>query len=195
MAAETMYAFPQGIVGIARLRSIDAAPFLECTQRSQVTHQPWLSPPVEMDGFEALVARGGDPGLQVMAIWSLEDRCFVGLVQLSQIIHGAFENAFLSYWVGGAFEGQGKMSEALRLVLHYAFRELGLHRVEANIQPGNARSLALVQRLGFVKEGFSEKYLKILGEWRDHERWAIRSEIWAEGGMPAAELPTWRALD
>ncbi len=70
------------------------------------------------------------------------------------------------------------MSEGLELVLARAFEELALHRLEANIQPGNQPSLSLVQRAGFVREGFSERYLKIGGRWRDHERWAIRSEQW-----------------
>jgi ribosomal-protein-alanine N-acetyltransferase len=60
-----------------------------------------------------------------------------------------------------------------------AFGELGLHRLEANIQPGNARSIALVRVLGFEKEGFSRRYLKIDGDWRDHERWALLSDRWA----------------
>jgi ribosomal-protein-alanine N-acetyltransferase len=68
------------------------------------------------------------------------------------------------------------MAEALAQVLDFAFGELGLHRLEANIQPGNARSIALVERLGFRKEGFSPRYLKIDGDWRDHERWAILAE-------------------
>jgi ribosomal-protein-alanine N-acetyltransferase len=61
-------------------------------------------------------------------------------------------------------------------VLGSVFGDLGLHRVEANIQPGNIRSTGLVQRLGFEKEGFSRRYLKIGGEWRDHERWALLAE-------------------
>ena len=72
------------------------------------------------------------------------------------------------------------MTEGMGLVLDYAFSELGLHRLEANIQPGNTASIALVRRCGFVREGFSEKYLKIGGEWRDHERWAIRADLWEE---------------
>jgi ribosomal-protein-alanine N-acetyltransferase len=72
------------------------------------------------------------------------------------------------------------MSEGLQLVLARAFTELRLHRLEANIQPANASSIALVKRAGFVYEGFAERYLKINGRWRDHEHWAIRAEQWRE---------------
>jgi ribosomal-protein-alanine N-acetyltransferase len=71
------------------------------------------------------------------------------------------------------------MTEGVRAVLGRVFGDLGLHRVEANIQPANLRSIALVRRLGFEKEGFSRRYLKVDGDWRDHERWALRAESWA----------------
>ncbi len=70
------------------------------------------------------------------------------------------------------------MSEGVSLAIDYAFKTLGLHRVEANIQPDNIASINLVKRLGFTKEGFSRRYLKINGEWRDHERWALTVEDW-----------------
>jgi ribosomal-protein-alanine N-acetyltransferase len=69
------------------------------------------------------------------------------------------------------------MTEALRLVVRYAFSGLGLHRLEANIQPGNAASIRLVQRCGFRNEGYSPHYLFIDGAWRGHERWAITREM------------------
>jgi ribosomal-protein-alanine N-acetyltransferase len=72
------------------------------------------------------------------------------------------------------------MTEGLRAVVSRAFGRLGLHRLEANIQPGNYKSRRLVERLGFRLEGFSPRYLKIAGKWRDHERWAITAEEWAE---------------
>jgi ribosomal-protein-alanine N-acetyltransferase len=66
----------------------------------------------------------------------------------------------------------------MHLVLRDAFTNLGLHRLEANIQPGNDASVALARRCGFELEGFSPRYLKVGGRWRDHERWAIRAETW-----------------
>jgi ribosomal-protein-alanine N-acetyltransferase len=68
------------------------------------------------------------------------------------------------------------MTEGIRLVLRHIFGRQGLHRIEANIQPDNVRSAHLVERIGFRKEGFSPRYLKIRGRWRDHERWAILAE-------------------
>jgi len=70
------------------------------------------------------------------------------------------------------------MTEALALALAVAFGRLRLHRVEANIQPGNIPSLALVRRAGFRREGLSRRYLRIARRWRDHERWALLAEDW-----------------
>ena len=95
-----------------------------------------------------------------------------------EIVRGDFQGAYIGYYLFVPHTGKGYMLEGLRLVLERAFRELALHRVEANIQPGNVRSLRLVKRLGFRREGFSPRYLKIGGRWRDHERWALLVEEW-----------------
>lgn len=86
---------------------------------------------------------------------------------------GVFRSSYTGYWGYARTRGRGLMTEALREAVRFAFDELGLHRVEANIQPQNVRSIALARRAGFVKGGFSPSYLFIGGAWRDHERWAI----------------------
>jgi ribosomal-protein-alanine N-acetyltransferase len=131
-----------------------------------------------------------------MLVCRRSDGAIVGFINISEIVRGVFQSAFLGY--GGVAEhtGQGYMREGLELVLARAFTELGLHRLEANIQPGNTASIALVQRCGFVREGFSERYLKVGGRWRDHERWAIRVEQWCAAKRrrtsqsPASSSPT-----
>ena len=104
----------------------------------------------------------------------------VGMINISEIIRGRFQSAFLGYHGNVLYADQGLMTEGLRLAAAHAFTKLKLHRVEANIQPANRRSSALVQRCGFSKEGFSPRYLKIGGRWRDHERWALTVEDWRE---------------
>ncbi len=102
-----------------------------------------------------------------------EDAAIAGYARLSQIVLGGFRNAYLGYSAFVPFAGTGLMTPGLRLVLREAFGPIGLHRVEANVQPGNERSIALVERLGFRREGYSPGYLKIGGRWRDHVRYAI----------------------
>ncbi len=103
----------------------------------------------------------------------------MGVVNLNEIVRGSFQSAYLGYYAFRPHAGQGYMTEGLALVLRHTFRGLGLHRLEANIQPANRQSRELVRRLGFRREGFSPRYLKIGGRWRDHERWAIVRETWA----------------
>lgn len=106
------------------------------------------------------------------------DGAILGAVELSQIARGGFQSAYLGYYLGAPFVGQGYMTEALALAVRHAFRDLKLHRVEANIQPTNRESIRLVKRLGFRREGYSRRYLKVSGRWRDHERWALLAEDW-----------------
>jgi ribosomal-protein-alanine N-acetyltransferase len=102
----------------------------------------------------------------------------VGGININEIVRGVFRSGYLGYQVGAPHARQGYMTEALAIVLREAFGPLRLHRVEANIQPGNRASIGLVRRAGFRLEGLSRRYLKIGGRWRDHERWALTVEDW-----------------
>ena len=101
---------------------------------------------------------------------------------ISQIVRGAFQSAYLGYYGHARYANQGYMRAALELVLDHAFGPLALHRIEANIQPGNEPSIALARGAGFRLEGFSPRYLLIGGRWRDHERYAITAEERAGNG-------------
>jgi ribosomal-protein-alanine N-acetyltransferase len=81
------------------------------------------------------------------------------------------------------------MTQGLSAVIDRAFHDLGLHRLEANIQPNNAASLAIVKKLGFEQEGYSPLYLMVNSDWQDHERWAIRVEIWKMAETHSVQTP------
>ena len=137
---------------------------------------PWVAPPTSRAAFDAYLRRRRRPTERALLVCRREDGAIIGVINVSQIFYGNFRSAYLGYYAGAPFMGQGYMSEGLRLVLRHAFGTLGLHRLEANIQPENHDSVRLVRGAGFRREGFSPRYLKILGRWRDHERWAITAE-------------------
>ncbi len=107
-----------------------------------------------------------------------EDEKPLGVININEISRGVFQNCALGWWIGREHAGQGYMHEGLAATLSHVFLDLGLHRAEANIQPENTPSTSLAERVGMVLEGRSERYLKIRGRWRDHERWAITIETW-----------------
>ena len=92
----------------------------------------------------------------------------VGVCNYTNIVRGTFQSCQLGYAIAQRHEGQGLMEEALRQTNDFIFSELGLHRIMAAYLPHNQRSGALLRKLGFKKEGFAEKYLKINGVWEDH---------------------------
>ena len=156
----------------------DQDEFLELMRASRAFHKPWASAPTDEDRYAAYLADARRPDFEAMLICRSEDAAIVGFFNLSQIVRRGLQSAYLGYAVGKAHASQGYMREGLELVLRHAFTTLRLHRVEANIQPGNKASIALARGAGFRREGFSPRYLKISGRWRDHERWAILAEDW-----------------
>lgn len=100
----------------------------------------------------------------------------VGMAALSNITFGPFCSAFLSYKLDSGWQGKGIMQEALSELIRIAFEDIGLHRLEANVMPRNQRSIALVERLGFVNEGLARRYLNIGGVWEDHIHMVLLNE-------------------
>ncbi len=107
---------------------------------------------------------------------SKDDGILVGAVNLNQIIREPFLSCCLGYKMDAAFTGQGLMTEAVSRVVSLAFDTYGLHRIEANVIPGNEASRKVLRRNGFCLEGLSRKYLRINGQWADHERYALLNE-------------------
>ncbi len=151
----------------------DATEFLGLMLRSRRLHHPWIQPPVTEAGFRAYLSRMAREDHQGFLVCRRDNHAIAGVINVNNIVHGAFLSGSLGYYSVEVQAARGYMSEGLKQVIRIAFEDLGLHRLEANIQPGNARSIALVRRLGFRREGFSPAYLYIDGAWRDHERWAL----------------------
>jgi ribosomal-protein-alanine N-acetyltransferase len=156
----------------------DEHAFLEAVRRSRKLHHPWVQPPNTPQAFRDHIARRDGVRHVTFFMWVDTPPGLVGAVNLSEIVRGAFQSGYLGYYAFEPFAGRGLMKEGLSQVVTHAFREMKLHRLEANIQPENTRSKALVKAMGFTREGYSPRYLKIAGRWRDHERWAVLSEDW-----------------
>jgi ribosomal-protein-alanine N-acetyltransferase len=178
-------------VRLERLSLAHERVFLAAARASRALHAPWVSPPLTAHRFRTYVkARSNERNVSYLAFSS--DGALLGVVNISEIVLGAFFSAYLGYYVFAPHQKRGVMATVLPMVVTRAFRTHRLHRVEANIQPDNHASLQLVRKLGFRKEGLALRYLKIGGAWRDHERWAITRDEWKRerkpmrAGQPAA---------
>ena len=163
-------------VYIRRLESRDKRELLALNQTSIGLHSPWISTPLTSHSFRSYYRRTLRDDHEGIVCCLNDTDQIVGVFNLNGIVRGSFQSSTIGYYSSATYTGQGFMTEGLMLVLRYAFEQLGLHRVEANIQPNNDPSRKLVQRCGFVLEGFSPKFLYIDGRWRDHERWVALDE-------------------
>ncbi len=154
----------------------DRDELLALVLESRELHRPWAYPPERSDQLDDLLARSRGEDFVSLLACRAQDGAIAGVFNISQIVRGAFQSAFLGYYAHARHAGRGYMREGLGLVLAHAFGRLALHRIEANIQPGNAASIALARSAGFRLEGFSPRYLLVGGQWRDHERYAITAD-------------------
>ncbi len=163
-------------VTLARAARADGPALIAAHLASRGLHTPWVQPFTDQAGFDEWMACQTTGASAGYVARDTDTGAVCGVTTFSQIFLRGFRNAYLSYWAIEGFQRRGLMAEALRLTLRQGFDEIGLHRVEANIQPGNHASIALVRGLGFRHEGTSPRYLFIDGDWRDHERFAILAE-------------------
>ena len=154
----------------------DEEAFLAAMKHSVGLHSPWVTAPKDHAAWQRYMKRLERDNETGFLVKRIHDGVICGVVNLNVITYEALCSAYVSYFgVVGQVE-KGYMKEGLSQVIRHAFDQLGLHRLEANIQPGNLASIALAQSTGFQYEGFSPRYLKISGEWCDHERWAVLAD-------------------
>jgi ribosomal-protein-alanine N-acetyltransferase len=176
--------------GDARVRLRPVAPddqdeLIAQARASTGLHHPWYTMPITPEAFQAYLAKYSQPTAEGWLVCLRDSGALAGVITIDSIVRGRFQSATLSYAAFAPAAGHGYMSEGLALVLRHAFCELRLHRLEANIQPGNQPSIALARGAGFRLEGFSPRYLLIGGQWRDHERYALTAEDRAAQKSPS----------
>jgi ribosomal-protein-alanine N-acetyltransferase len=152
----------------------DCDEFISAVRRSRKLHGPWIQPKATSNKeFAKYLERFSSGRHYGFLVVHRETEKIIGVININEIIRGAFQSGSLGYYVFEPHAGKGLMHEGLRLVVKRAFGKLKLHRLEANIQPGNHASNALVKKCGFVCEGLGRRLLKVRGRWQDHERWAL----------------------
>ncbi|MEU8803845.1 GNAT family protein [Spirillospora sp. NPDC048819] len=170
-------------VMVRPLADADRAEFVERAAASAALHRPWLWLPLTAEQFGPYLARFDEVSAVAYAVCRRDGGEgggeMVGHVTINHILRAGYQRGVLGYGAFVPHQGRGHMSEGLGLVLDDAFGRLGLHRLEAEIQPANEPSINLVKRLGFRKEGLAVGLVRIEDVWRDHERWAITAETHA----------------
>ena len=154
----------------------DEDAYLAAMRDSIGLHHPWVSAPKDHAGWQRYMTRLERDNEAGFLVKRIQDNAICGVINLNIITFEALCSAYVSYFGVAGHAGNGYMREGMLQVIHHAFDKLGLHRLEANIQPGNLASIGLAQATGFQYEGFSPRFLKIRGEWCDHERWAVLAD-------------------
>lgn len=154
--------------------------YLKGALESRELHSPWVEPPLTSKDFRLYLESCEEKenrGYVLCPKGSLE---VLANMTIGGIVENCFQSGYLGYMVMAKAAGKGLMKKGIQLLLEETFTNSDLHRIEANIQPSNERSKGLIRSLGFRLEGYSPRYLKVCGEWRDHERWAMTKEDWLE---------------
>jgi len=169
--------YESGRVALRRLTREDQEEYTALARASVELHEPWIYVPSTPQEFEAYLQRFNQGVGEGTVICARDSGAITGFVNINEIIRGPYQRATVGYGAFVPYAGKGYMSEGFELLFKFAFDDLNLHRLEADIQPGNAASVKLAKRVGFRYEGFSPGFVHIRGEWRDHERWAFTSDM------------------
>lgn len=163
-------------VALRRLMVTDRQEFTDLVKISSKLLCPWAFLPSSNDQFDQYLQRFDQITAECILICVRETGDIAGTVSISNIQREPYQRAIVGYNAFQPYVRQGYMSDGMHLVFRFAFDDLKLHRLEADIQPSNRASLAFARRVGFQREGYSPEFIWINGEWRDHERWAIISD-------------------
>lgn len=155
---------------------------LEYYKRNRDAHQPWS--PIVLPLFftreyqyerimHYLEANRRGAEYRFVIVPAEEEDLIIGSISLVAIERGVFQNGRFGYSVDHEWEGQGVMTSALRLAVDFAFDDLNLHRLEANVMPRNIGSRRVLEKCGFRRVGYSPKMVMINGVWEDHDMYAL----------------------
>lgn len=162
---------------LKNLEPEDENQFISAMKKSKHFHYPFVTAPCTSDDFKLLLKKSHSENNESYLLMTTDEK-IAGVFNVSEIVRGVFQSAYLGFYATVDHGGKGLMSKGLKILLDKVFNELKLHRIEANIQPTNSSSIHLVTQNGFRKEGFSPRYLKINNIWQDHFRFALTSEEW-----------------
>lgn len=149
----------------------DESVFVALAEDSFQFHRKWIKLPTDSEAFKRYLS--GFEGENAFCFVVCDADLIVGFVSLTGIEREPYCRGRLGYGVFEQYAKMGYMSSGLEHVIRLAFEDLELHRLEADIQPENFPSKRLIKKMGFTCEGISRKFIRINGEWIDHERWAL----------------------
>ena len=165
-----------GRVAARPLTADDECEYLARVRASAALHRGWVARPSTSAAFAEMLTRCAQDHVHAFVLVRREDGAFVGAANLTQIDNDPLSSAWIAFNAFAPYERRGYMTDGLHAVLRHAFGTLGLQRLEAEVQPANARSRALLTRVGFRHERCVSRSVKTGGPWRDYERWAIQPQ-------------------
>jgi [ribosomal protein S5]-alanine N-acetyltransferase len=149
----------------------DASAFVALAKESLYFHRKWIKLPTDPDAFERYLS--AFDGKSAFCFVVCHGELIVGSVSLTGIEREPYQRGRLGYGVFEQYARMGYIAFGLKHVISFAFDNLGLHRLEADIQSDNEPSKLLIKKLDFKYEGLSRKFIRINNQWIDHERWAL----------------------